>query len=346
MKALVVDKWLKDPQELANCVHEIPVPELKQNEVLVEVKAVGANFFDILLIQGKYQYRPKFPFIPGTEFSGVVVSCHPAVKRFKAGDRVFGAVQTGAYATHVAANASSLMKIPTNLTFEQAAGIFITYPTSYAALTVRANLKPGEIVLVHAGAGGVGLAAIQIAKAMGAAVIATASSDKKLQVCKDNGADYVINYRTQDWVKEVLMITKKKGVDVVYDPVGLIEKSMKVAAWDARLLVIGFASLPPGTGEKISSNRILLKNISIIGLFWGAYRQNDPKTIVQVWTDLMKLFSEDRLKPVVYDRDFFGLESVPDALKALGGRESYGKVVVTLRSDGEEGDLGPSKSKL
>ncbi|KAJ3374744.1 hypothetical protein GGF31_006641 [Allomyces arbusculus] len=310
-----------------------PLPAPKKGQVLVEVKAVGANFFDILLVQGKYQYKPKGDFIPGTEFAGIVQQVGPGVTGFAAGDRVFGAVQVGAYATHVLADTHSLFKIPGALSFEEASGIFITYPTSYAALVLRANVQPGETVLVHAGAGGVGLAAIQIAKLLGATVIGTASSPKKLAIMRAQGADHVLDYKADDWIARVREITRKRGVDVVIDPVGLIDASLKIAAWNARLVVVGFARFPPGGSEKIATNRVLLKNVSVTGLFWGAYRMAEPEQVPKVWNALLPWLGEGKLKPVVFERVFQGLDEVKEALTVLGSRGSYGKVVVSLANE-------------
>lgn len=202
-------------------------------------------------------------------------------------------------------------------------------PTSYAALITRANLQAGEWVLVHAAAGGVGLAAVQIAKAMGAKVIATAGTREKLEIAKRFGADFGVNYReNEDWPKEVLKI-RPKGVDVVFDPVGLISPSQKCIAWNGRLLVVGFAG---GPIEKIATNRILLKNISVVGIHWGAYAKFEPEKIEEVWRELLKLMDGKKwIRPTNFtDKVYRGLEDVPKALEALGGRETWGKVVVDL----------------
>lgn len=202
-------------------------------------------------------------------------------------------------------------------------------PTSYAALITRANLQAGEWVLVHAAAGGVGLAAVQIAKAMGAVVIATAGTREKLEIAKRFGADFGVCYReNEDWPKEVLKL-RPKGVDVVFDPVGLISPSQKCIAWNGRLLVVGFAG---GPIEKIATNRILLKNISVIGIHWGAYAKFEPKRIEEVWRELLKLMeNKEKIRPTNFtDKVYRGLEDVPKALEALGGRETWGKVVVDL----------------
>lgn len=193
----------------------------------------------------------------------------------------------------------------------------------------RAQIKKGDWVLIHAAAGGVGLAAVQIAKAFGATVIATAGTQKKLDVAKSFGADYGVDYRDEAWPQKVLELTpKKRGVDIVYDPVGLIEKSTKCIAWNGRLVVIGFAG---GNIEKMATNRILLKNISVMGLHWGAYAKFEPETIPEVWKELLKLMESKAIRATNYtDKEYKGLESVPAALEALGGRDTWGKVVVDL----------------
>ncbi|KAJ1955183.1 hypothetical protein EC988_002024 [Linderina pennispora] len=322
MHAIVVKSWLKGPNDME--VKDIPVPTPKSNELLVKVEATGANFFDILMVQGKYQIKPPFPFTPGAEFAGTVVSA-PANCRFKTGDRVFGSNPTGAYAEYIAVPEIQCFAIPSTLSFEQAAGLYITYPTSYAGLVLRADVKKGDWVLVHAAAGGVGIAAVQIAKALGANVIAAVGNEGKFDICKAQGADHCINYREPDWTEKVMQITAGKGADVVYDPVGLVEKSLKCIAWNGRVVVVGFAA---GAIEKIAANRILLKNVAVTGVHWGAYTRNEAERIPEVWEALFKLAEEGRIKPVVWDPVFEGLDKVKDALKAISNRETYGKVVV------------------
>ena len=212
-----------------------------------------------------------------------------------------------------------------------AAGLFSTMPTSYAALVTRAKIKANDWVLVHAAAGGVGLAAVQIAKAFGAKVIATAGTEKKLEVAKAFGADYGINYRDANWPEQVKKIAPK-GVDIVYDPVGLIDKSMKCIGWNGRLVVIGFVG---GQIESIRTNKILLKNISVMGLHWGAYKANEPQEIEAVWEGLFELFQRKKVRGTNYtDREYVGLESVPQALHDLGARDTWGKVVIKVPQEG------------
>ncbi|KAJ1728688.1 hypothetical protein GGI11_003882 [Coemansia sp. RSA 2049] len=323
MRAIVVKNWLKDPSDME--IKDIPVPTPKENELLVRVDSVGANFFDILMVQGKYQIKPPFPFTPGAEFAGTVVRRSQTDQRFKIGDRVFGSSATGAYAEYIAVPAAHCLQIPETLGFEQAAGMYITYPTSYAGLVQRGRVRRGDWVLVHAAAGGVGIAAVQIAKALGARVIAAVGSEGKFDICTEQGADHCINYRDPAWTDTVLELTGGKGVDVVYDPVGLIERSMKCIAWNGRLVVVGFAA---GRIEKIAANRILLKNVEVTGLNWGAHVINEPERIPEVWAALFKLIEEGKIRLVIYEPVFYGLGKVKDALKAIANRETYGKVIV------------------
>ena len=210
----------------------------------------------------------------------------------------------------------------------------MTAPTSYSALVTRASVKKGDYVLVHAAAGGVGLAAVQIAKAFGATVIATAGSARKLEVAKGFGADYAIDYNKKGWEEEVKKLTpRERGVDIVYDPVGMVNTSLKCTAWNGRILVIGFAA---GNIEKVAMNRVLLKNVSLVGLHWGMYTREEPETVEEVWKGLFRLMDEGQFRGTVYsDRTFSGLESVGGALGMLGRRETWGKVVVSVPQDGQ-----------
>ncbi|EAU91399.2 alcohol dehydrogenase [Coprinopsis cinerea okayama7 len=311
--------------------HDLPEPTASGKQVVVDIYSAGLNFFDILQAQGKYQHKPPLPFTYGTEFAGRIAhnSPIPAGCPYKAGDRVFGA-QTGAFADKVAVDWDKLIPLPDNISFDQGAGLYVTWPTSYEALVGRAELKPGEWVLVTAAAGGVGIAAVQLAKALGAKVIAAAGSEAKIEVAKKfGGADYGINYTKPGWQKEILALTKGHGVDVIYDPVGLINDCLKCIAWKGRALVIGFAG---GTIEKVPMNLVLLKNVSIVGLHWGAYTQKEPSRIPVVWKDILNLFASGRTKPVVYT-EVWPLEKLVDGLVALERRETWGKVVIKVRED-------------
>ncbi|KIJ39918.1 hypothetical protein M422DRAFT_32520 [Sphaerobolus stellatus SS14] len=335
MKAWQITSYAH-PSKL-NITLDAPEPKPGPDEVIVEVYSAALNFFDILQAQGKYQSQPPFPFVLGAEFAGRIAANSPIPEGspFKPGDRVFGSAQ-GTYAERVAADWRRLVRIPPGMTYDQAAGLYVTYPTSYEALVGRAELKPGEWVLIHAGAGGVGLCAVQIAKAKGAKVIATAGSKEKLEVAKKyGGADEVLNYREAGWQKEVLRITGGKGVDVIYDPVGLIRDSLKCIAWKGRAIVVGFVG---GKIESLPLNLVLLKNISIVGIHWGAYSKFDQKEIPGVWKGLFELIDAKKLTPVVYQRTW-SLEDLPKGLHALESRETYGKAIISVREDPEQAKL-------
>lgn len=323
MKAIVVDRWM-EPADLK--VQEAPEPEVTPGTLGVDVRATGCNFFDILFVQGKYQMKPPFPFIPGGEIAGTVREVGPEVEGFQVGDRIMGTIPTGGYAERAVVPALAAYKFPERMTFAQAAGFPITYPTSYAGLVLRAGLQAGETLLVHAAAGGVGLAAVQIGKALGARVIGTAGSDEKLELVKREGADLTINYKSEDFVQKVREMTDGRGADVIYDPVGgdILDRSLKCIAWNGRLLVIGFAS---GKIPEIRANRILLKNIAVVGLHWGAYAINEPARIPETFDALFKLYEAGKINPVVCKS--YPMEKLPEALADLGSRRTYGKAVTT-----------------
>ncbi|KAL3472423.1 hypothetical protein BJX99DRAFT_235515 [Aspergillus californicus] len=337
MRAIQVKKYVKGPLDLQ--VATLPTPTPSPTSYLIEIHSAGTNFFDLLQIRGKYQHQPPLPWIGGAEFAGKIAALPTQGGPFKysIGDRVFGATQ-GAYATHVLAAEQTLLPVPSGWSFEDAAGLFVTAPTSYGGLVHRANLKSGEWVLVHAAAGGVGLAAVQIAKARGATVIATAGTERKREVARAFGADYVIDYSNKAWPETVKGLCAKHrsgngkaGVDIVYDPVGMIDASLKCVAWNARLLVIGFAA---GSIEKVALNRVLLKNVSIVGLHWGQYARFEKEAVDLVWKGIFDLIAQRKFKGTAFtDESFVGLESVPKALQALGGRETWGKVVVKVIDD-------------
>ncbi|KAI0121221.1 hypothetical protein BJ170DRAFT_588383 [Xylariales sp. AK1849] len=333
MRGIEVAQYVKGPKELK--VTDIADPEPGSHEYLIEVHAAAANFFDILQIQGKYQHQPPFPWVAGAEFAGVVLATPSSSQspRFPVGSRVFGASQ-GSYATKIRATEVQLLPVPEGWSFRDAAGLFVTAPTSYGALVLRAGVRAGDYVLVHAAAGGVGLAAVQIAKAFGATVIATAGTQRKREVAKSFGADHVIDYGDDKWPDLVKKLTPKgRGVDIVYDPVGMVDKSTKCVAWNGRILVVGFAA---GTIEKVAMNKVLLKNISLVGIHWGQYAVHEKESVLAVWNGINKLIEQGKFKGTVFtDKDFVGLESIPDALIALGGRESWGKVVVKVPQGGE-----------
>lgn len=335
MKAWQINSYAH-PSKL-NIKTDAPEPKAGPNDVIVEVYSAALNFFDILQAQGKYQSQPPFPFVLGAELAGRIAAHSPIPPGcpYKPGDSVFGAGQVS-YAERVAIEWQKLHPVPRGMTYDQAAGLYVTYPTSYEALIGRAQLKPGEWVLVHAAAGGVGLAAVQIAKAVGAKVIATAGSVPKLDVAmRLGGADEVLDYRKAGWQKEVMRITGGKGADVVYDPVGLIRDSLKCIAWKGRALVVGFVA---GEIEKLPLNLVLLKNISIVGIHWGAYSKFEQSHIPSVWKALFELFESRKLVPIVFNRSY-SLEELPKGLDALEKRETYGKVVIRVREEDSRAKL-------
>ncbi|KAF8621369.1 hypothetical protein AX15_007834 [Amanita polypyramis BW_CC] len=329
MRAFVV-KELSHPSKIP-VIHNAPEPKVGPHQLLVDVYSAGLNFFDILQAQGKYQHKPPPPFVLGAEFAGRVSRHSPIPEGcpYRPGDRVFGAGQ-GAFAEKMAVDWKEMLPLPDTLNYDQGAGLYVTWPTSYEALVGRARLKAGEWVLVTAAAGGVGIAAVQIAKALGANVIAAASSQAKLDVaCQSGGADHGINYTKPGWQKEVMTLTNNKGVDVIYDPVGMINDSLKCIAWKGRALVIGFAG---GKIEKLPTNLVLLKNISIVGLHWGAYSQHDTGRRYIVWKELLSLLASGKLQPLLYSK-VFALEHIVDGLTAVENRKTWGKAIVRVREE-------------
>ena len=325
MKALVCKELgLADKLEL---VGDWAEPELGDHDVLINVKAAGLNFPDVLIIQGKYQIQPELPFIPGGECSGVVEAVGPKVTRFKVGDKVLSMGASGAFCEKISAMEFSVFPMPEGLSFEQAAGISITYFTSYYALKQRANIQPGETLLVLGAAGGVGTTAIELGKLMGAKVIAAASSAEKLALCKQLGADELINYNEVSLKDAVKELTGGKGVDVVYDPVGgdYAEPAIRSMAWNGRYLVIGFAS---GPIPKIPLNLALLKGCSLVGVFWGRFSGEEPEQNIKNIEELWELFASGKISPVVTDS--FPFEQYEEAFNCLIERRARGKVIMTM----------------
>jgi NADPH2:quinone reductase len=322
MRAVVVDRWM-DPSELR--VSEAPAPRLLPGTLEIAVEAAGCNFFDLLMVQGKYQLRPPFPFIPGAEVAGVVAAAGEGVTAFRAGDRVLASVGLGGFAERVVTPARLAHAMPAGMSFAEGAAIPIIYPTAYAGLVHRGRLQAGEWLLVHAAAGGVGLAAVQIGKALGARIIATAGGPEKLEVARRAGAEVLIDYGREDFVERVKEATGGRGADVIYDSVGgdVFDRSLKCIAWNGRLVVIGFAG---GTIPSVAANRILLKNIEVTGLHWGAYAQHQPAAIPEVFRALFELYEAGRIRPVVFRS--YPLEEVAQALADLGSRKTWGKVVL------------------
>ncbi len=303
-----------------------PEPSAGPGEILIDVKAAALNFPDLLMIKGMYQEQPKMPFIPGAEFAGVVEALGEGVSGFEPGDRVVS-VSGSALAEKTAVKAELVMPAPGGLDFEAASGVCITYFTTMHAYKQRANLQPGESVLVLGAAGGVGTTAVELGKVMGATVIAAASNEEKLELARSLGADETINYTTDDLRARVREITAGKGVDVVYDPVGaqLTEPALRCLAWKGRYLVIGFAG---GEIPRIPLNLPLLKGSSIVGVFWGDFARREPREQRANTMELWKLIGEGKLKPVV--GDVHELADYSQAFEALAGRSARGKVVIRI----------------
>ncbi|MEY4767219.1 MAG: hypothetical protein RI907_3892 [Pseudomonadota bacterium] len=304
---------------------EAPTPEPGKGEVRVAIKAASLNFPDLLIVQGKYQMRPPLPFVPGAEFAGVVEAVGEGVKHLAVGTQVAGFAGTGGFGTHAIAPAAVLMPLPPVFAFEDAAAFLCTYGTTYHALMDRGALQAGETVLVLGAAGGVGTAAIQIAKAAGARVIAAASTDEKCALCKALGADATINYTTQNLRDELKALTDGKGPDVVYDPVGgdLTEQAFRSIAWRGRLLVIGFAN---GPIPALPLNLALLKGASVVGVFWGEFAKREPQKNAACLMQLAAWYMEGKIKPVIEHK--LPMAQLKEAFALMGSRQVRGKVVL------------------
>ncbi|WP_152207735.1 NADPH:quinone oxidoreductase family protein [Marinobacter changyiensis] len=308
-------------------IEDTKSPEAKGSGVKVRVRAAGLNFPDTLIIEGKYQIKPTMPFSPGGEMSGEVLAIGEKVTRFKAGDRVMGLTGYGAFAEEVVVAEANLLPVPEGMSDEEAAAFTMVYGTSYHALKQRANIQPGETLLVLGASGGVGLATVELGKAMGAHVIAAASSADKLAVATQAGADEVINYTDEPLKDTIKKLTNNRGVDVVYDPVGgeFTEQALRGMAWNGRHLIVGFAA---GDIPKIPANLTLLKGCSVVGVFWGAFTQKEPETSAQNMMDLFKLYSAGKIKPRI--SEVFAFEDYARALNALSERRAKGKIVLKV----------------
>ena len=298
-----------------------------RGQVVIGVKACGVNFPDTLIIQGKYQFKPPMPFSPGSEVAGVVKEIGAGIEHVKVGDHVIAFTGHGGFAEEVLAEAAQLIPMPKGMDFTIASAFVLTYGTSHYALKDRAQLKPGETLLVLGAAGGVGLAAVEIGKVMGARVIAAASSDEKLEVCKQHGADEVINYSSEDLRERLKELTSGEGVDVVYDPLGgnYSETALRGMAWGGRFLVIGFT-----TGEipRIPLNLTLLKGCSIVGVFWGSFTARDPKRSQEHLQELLTWFETGKIKPLISAT--YPLSRAANALNDMMNRKVQGKVVLLI----------------
>lgn len=325
MKAMLC-KAFGPPESLV--LEELPSKPLAAGQVRIAVHAAGVNFPDVLMIQGKYQFKPPLPFVPGTEIAGEVIEVGSEVSTVKVGQRVMSLVNIGGFAEEAIVAANNCMTIPNRMDFVTAAGFTMTYGTTYYALVQRANLKPGEVLLVHGASGGVGTAALDIGRNLGAKLIATGGSDEKLErVANQYGVEHVINYRTTpNWKDKVKELTLAQGANVIYDSVGgeVLEQSLRCVAWDGRVLVIGFAG---GEIPKIAANLVLLKNAALVGVFWGAWITREREINRANFETMFQWYNEGKLKPIVSHT--FPLSQTKEALEAIVQRQVVGKCVIT-----------------
>jgi NADPH2:quinone reductase len=327
----VLCKAYGPPESLV--VEDVPSPTPGPGEVVISVKAASVNFPDVLIIQNKYQFKPPLPFSPGSEVAGIVKAVGEGVTSCKPGDPALAITTYGAFAEEVKTEARRLLPIPAGMDFPTAAAFGLTYATSEHALCDRGQLKAGETLLVLGAAGGVGLAAIEVGKALGARVIACASTDDKLVVCRGHGADDTINYASEDLRERIKALTNGNGADVVYDPVGgpFTEPALRSLAWRGRLLVVGFAA---GEIPRIPLNLTLLKGCSIVGVFWGEFTRREPQRFAEAMQRLAGWYAEGKLKPHVSET--FPLERAAEALTLMAERRVTGKVVLLTRATNSE----------
>jgi NADPH:quinone reductase len=322
MKAVLCTHFgTPDELELA----DIPDPHAGPGEAVVRIKAAALNFFDTLIVAGKYQHKPPFPFSPAAEFAGLVESVGAGVRDIAPGDRVMGNIGWGAAREAVAVPADVLVKIPDTLDFERAAGLTVTYATTLYALRERAALKPGETLAVLGASGGTGLAAIEIGKIMGARVIACASSDEKLTFARAHGADETVNYATEDLRNALKRLGGERGIDVVYDPVGgsYAEPAVRSLGWEGRYLVVGFAA---GEIPKLPLNLVLLKSCDIRGVLWGSWVRREPAAQRALMTEIVKWCAQGKLSAHVHA--VYPLAEIVTALKTIADRKVMGKIVL------------------
>jgi NADPH2:quinone reductase len=326
MKAWQVHAW-GEPETMT--LDDVPKKEAPAGQVRIRNHAAALNFFDILQVQGKYQVKPPFPFTPGAEVAGVVDEVGWGVASVKEGDRVMAIPRGGAFAEYSFAPETSVFPMPEKMSFEEAASMPIVYQTGYFAMTHRYQIREGEWLLVHAGASGVGMAAIQLGKALGAKVIATAGSEAKLAFAREQGADHAVDYTDAGWVDRVKEITQGQGADTIYDPVGgdIFDLSTKCIAAEGRILVIGFAA---GRIPSIALNRVLLKNISIVGVLWGGYVLSHPSYEKEAHAELMELYDAGKIRPSV--NAVYPFAEAPKGLRDLADRKVTGKAVLTFPS--------------
>jgi NADPH:quinone reductase len=322
MKAWQVREW--GPPE-AMTLAELPRPTPGPGEILVRVEAAALNFLDTLIIHGRYQVRPPLPFTPGVEIAGEVVEAGAGAD-IRPGERVCAQIDLGGFAEYALAEAVCALRLPEGTDAAAAVALPVAYGTAHSALGDRARGRAGETVLVHAGAGGVGLASIQIARAWGCRVLATAGGEEKVAICREHGAEQAFDYDAkEDWLTQVRTATEGRGVDVVIDPVGgaVTERSLRCLAWGARLVIVGFAG---GGIASIPANRLLLKNAAAMGVYWGEYKRQQPETMRAVLDDLGAMLARGAIKPVIGRR--YPLSEAPRALRDLAERRTVGKAVL------------------
>ena len=324
MKALVCNE-LGPTDNLT--LEERPTPVPGKGEILVDVKAAGVNFPDVLTVQGKYQFKPELPFVPGVEVAGIVAAVGEGVTSRKVGERVIATLPIGGFSEQCIGSEYGSFGMGETMSYEQAAGFAITYGTSYYALKQQAKIQPGETLLVLGAAGGVGIATIQIAKAMGATVIAAASTEEKLDFACEAGADLRINYSEENLKDQVKALTGGKGVDVIYDPVGgdFSEQAFRAIAWDGRFLVIGFAS---GPIPAIPLNLMLLKGASVVGVFWGAWAARFPSESRNNFDELIRMIDSGQFSPLV--TEVYPLDQYKAAFASISERRAKGKVILSM----------------
>lgn len=327
MRAIVCSSY-GPPENLS--LEDIANPVPKENEAIVEVYAASLNFPDGLQIQGKYQFQPPMPFTPGSEVGGVIIAVGSGIKGFSVGDRVMATPGIGGLAEQVAVKSDGLRKIPDSMDFKTAAGFAMIYTTSYHALKQRANLQPGETLLVLGASGGVGLAAVELGKIMGARVIAAASSEEKLNFVKQLGPDATINYGDGELKEKVKALTDDRGADVIYDPVGgdLFDQSCRCINWNGRLLVVGFTS---GRIPEYKANLALLKGSSMVGVFLGRFRKEEPEEYEKNFAELLELYDAGKLKPLVTQT--YAMEDYVKAFNVFTERKVMGKVTLEIKSE-------------
>ena len=325
MKAILCKSY-GPPENLV--LEEVQDLNPKEGEALVEVHAAALNFPDTLQIAGEYQFQPPLPFSPGSEASGIIIELGPNIKGFEIGDRVMAIPKVGAMAEQVCVPASGLRKIPDSMNFKTASGFAMVYTTSYYALKQRANLKPGETLLVLGASGGVGVTAVELGKLMGAQVIAGASSEAKLQFAKKAGADFLVNYSDGDLKTKIKELTKGKGADVIYDPVGgdLFDQATRCINWNGRLLVVGFTS---GRIPEYKANLALLKGASMVGVFLGRFATEEPEAYEANMVELFEFFKQGKIKPAVYRS--FKMDDFVSAFNVFKERKVMGKVTLEFK---------------